>query len=727
MAIFIYKEYKVEPQRFIYYLMKISTKERDHIKDSFQKLENRMDLLDLLNYVKRIYLSDKYVPFEIKQLTYYSNPRKALRYKTFKIAKKNGGQRIIAAPVKGLKLIQRCLNIIFQIVYTPHKSATGFVAGRSIYENALRHVNSNFILNIDLKDFFLSIDQARVWKRIQLPPFNLGTSENRLKLANIIAALCCTNLLVRRKNERDEWEEKKQNVLPQGAPTSPLISNAICEKLDIKLTALSKRFGLKYSRYADDITFSSMHFVYNEKSGFLEELYRIIIEQGFTINDKKFRIQTIGHRQEVTGLIVSHKVNVKREYIKNLRQILYYWETYGLEKANNIFKENYANEKGHIKNLENQMQSIIEGKLNFLSAIRGKDDNCYNKLKTRFNKLIQELEGENLSGYLDKDSEKYRNKSFNAPIIHSPQSLVKLLSKFSENNSALKYATHSWESGVMDGQFTSYKNFKEKLNIEFKEISSDLRTLNYKLWSKIYSFLLLENQNGQYSRKGQLTPYSWGTHGLNIGWSSVELEKWCEKNPGRDPYDYPLHEKRIFDRTQLSQFSQVVDIFKNEIEIRTEGNKLERIFIDLRKKHLGGDFVTPNYIGLKQLSFYTDVDLLTKGLNKIFREIGKRTNFPNVTISAENKINLGLVEISILQHKSYNLQLTSDEMISSIQSGDFGDIAGWFNNICDWSVESRFKDGNFRINFLTSNKKDPAKKGTDNVQGFTHILRFYKR
>src|SRR5690606_12979703 len=118
---------------------------------------------------------------------------------------------------------------------------------------------------------------------------------SRKKIANIIAALCCTEMEVERKDENGEWISVKRNVVPQGAPTSPVITNIICQKLDFLLTGVAKRFGLKYSRYADDITFSSMHNVYQPDSDFLKELKRIITEQGFHINVNKTRLQKDGY------------------------------------------------------------------------------------------------------------------------------------------------------------------------------------------------------------------------------------------------------------------------------------------------------------------------------------------------------------------------------------------------------------------------------------------------
>jgi len=452
--------------------MKLEQKHIDQIRTAFGKMQYREDLLHLLNEVKPLIYGEKTVPFELKQLTRYANPKlEGKRYAEFKIKKKSGSQRSIHAPVKGLKALQKTLACILQCVYEPHKAAMGFVREKSIVDNAKIHVGSNYVYNIDLKDFFPSIEQARVWKTLQLKPFNLNKASSvepqymkwedfkkeylkteeelvnfykgkgrmftntaygtiyvanffddkkdkyvlqgsaflktktgkslertlwlvnkipdtsRLDIANIIASLCCTEMEVERKNENGVWEKVKRNVLPQGAPTSPVITNIVCQKLDFLLSAVAKRFGLKYSRYADDITFSSMHNVYKPDSDFLKELHRIIAEQNFYIKESKTRLQKNGYRKEVTGLLVNEKANVQQRYIKQLRMWLYYWERYGYERASGFFLQQYIADKGHVKNGKPDMVNVISGKLDYLKMVKGADNELYLKLRNRFTNL----------------------------------------------------------------------------------------------------------------------------------------------------------------------------------------------------------------------------------------------------------------------------------------------------------------------------------------------------
>ena len=336
--------------------MEMLLSEKYKIRQLFADMNSKKNFLELLNFSKRIIYGDKFIPFEKKQLAYYiskdsikrKNNRKT--YTAFYIDKKNGDKRIIHAPVKGLKEIQKALNLIMQVVHKPNKNATGFVTNKSIVDNSSVHVEKNYVFNIDLKDFFPSIDASRIWGRLLIKPFNLGNSDKRKKIANMIKTLCTTDLEVERMVDGD-WKKEKRFVLPQGAPTSPTITNAICDRLDRRLSGLSRRFNLNYTRYADDITFSSDHNSYKNKNGekepiyyaessFRKELLRIITDQGFHIKESKIRLQKRAYRQEVTGLSVNNKINVSRKYIKDLRQTLHFWEIYGMKNAEEFIKKN---------------------------------------------------------------------------------------------------------------------------------------------------------------------------------------------------------------------------------------------------------------------------------------------------------------------------------------------------------------------------------------------------
>lgn len=435
-------------------------------------MQTSEDLLDLLNFSKSIIYGEKAIPFKLKDITFYCNPTRTIdhkwkffhQYQEFTIAKKSGGSRTIYAPKKGLKAVQRSIAFVFQCIFEPHKSTMGFTKERSIVHNAQLHINSHYVLNIDLKDFFPSVDQARVWKCLQLAPFNLNEATSRvfetftaeefrikypeqskkiktnkkfiicdfennyfkasnripkaarLELANMLAAICSTEMDVEAIQTNSSVEVVRKNVLPQGAPTSPILSNVVCQKLDHRLAGLGKRFGLLYSRYADDITFSSLHNVYQVDGEFQKELSRIIADQGFRINEKKTRLQKDGYKKEVTGLLVHGKVNVQKRYIKEMRMFLILWERYGYEKANRIYlKENNQTLNTLVKSNKAELQNTLEGKLNYLRMVKGSHSATYIKLKERFVALkpAKKIDSSERAAHIDKTLELLFNIGIN--------------------------------------------------------------------------------------------------------------------------------------------------------------------------------------------------------------------------------------------------------------------------------------------------------------------------
>jgi retron-type reverse transcriptase len=261
------------------------------------------------------------------------------QYFEFTIPKKSGEERKICAPTKQLKLVQKKIAQILELYYKPNAFCHGFVTGRSIVTNAEIHTNKNYVLNIDLEDFFPSIKLNRIIKAIENKPFNFSP-----EMAKIIARIAC-----------------KDGGLPQGSPVSPLISNICCERLDIDLNTFSVINKLSYSRYADDITFSGYRRIFDDN--FFSDLGKIIGgKHRFRIKESKTRIQTRNKRQEVTGVVVNDKLNVNRNYIRELRAMIHYFKM-GKAEKNAFF--------------------VISGKLEFLKMIKGKD-RVYRNLLAQF-------------------------------------------------------------------------------------------------------------------------------------------------------------------------------------------------------------------------------------------------------------------------------------------------------------------------------------------------------
>lgn len=351
------------------------------IINAAHKMSTSDDLLNLLNRIKRNELGDKAYPYSMYQLHLYCNPNRMQgRYHEFKIPKKhNKGVRLISAPNNGLKRLQMDVKTLLEAIYTPSPNTMGFIKGKSVVDNARHHLHQNYVLNIDLQDFFPSIVQPRVWKRLQLPPFSFNKN-----IASIIAGICCIKEPI-----TIEGKDGYRYVLPQGAPTSPVLSNAVCEKLDRRLRGLSKRFNVNFTRYADDITFSGMRNVFKHVD-FKDELRKIIEGQNFKINDSKTRIQVFGSHQEVTGLTVGEKVNVSKQYVRSIRSLLHIWERYGYDEAYKKYWNLYLRKKLTRKNQDfvPPIEAYLTGKLNYLKMVKGTDDSTYIRLNNLFLWLV---------------------------------------------------------------------------------------------------------------------------------------------------------------------------------------------------------------------------------------------------------------------------------------------------------------------------------------------------
>jgi hypothetical protein len=256
--------------------------------------------------------------FQPKALAYILYKKPALtKYSSFDFPKRGGGVRKINAPSPELKTLQRhlsdvlqnCAEEINQSRKWKDQLAHGFKRNRSIITNAIKHQKRRYVFNIDLQDFFPSINFGRV-RGFFIKDANFMLHP---KVATILAQIACYD-----------------NGLPQGAPCSPVISNLIGHVLDIRLCKLASADGCTYSRYADDITFST------NKSDFPssiakraagqshrwevgEKLLRTVTGAGFAINPTKTRMQYRNSRQAVTGLVVNRKVNIRTEYRRTVR------------------------------------------------------------------------------------------------------------------------------------------------------------------------------------------------------------------------------------------------------------------------------------------------------------------------------------------------------------------------------------------------------------------------
>ncbi len=316
-----------------------------------------------------------------KRLDYHLYSPSRPTYRTFTLKKASGGVCQIASPPKIILSFQRKLLQCLTEIVNPREPVHGFVLKRGVVTNARCHQQRRQILNIDVKDFFDSIHFGRVRGVFFKPPFSFP-----LNVATVLANICC-----------------RKGIIPQGAPTSPILSNLICRTLDRDLERLAQRHKCRYTRYADDITFStnlemfdqglveSLRILGSPNTNFASKLLHIFKKHDFRINEDKVRLNSAFESQRVTGLVVNAKVNLPRRFVRNIRAILHDCEKNGLAEADNRFRNGLDKKQRY--GVSPPLLKHIRGKLDYLRMVRGSGDPLFVKLALRAQRLSSVFKG----------------------------------------------------------------------------------------------------------------------------------------------------------------------------------------------------------------------------------------------------------------------------------------------------------------------------------------------
>ena len=397
---------------------------------SFSDIKNRNDFFRLLNIPK-------------KNMTYllYNKEKKGTEnsYQTFEIEKKSGGVRIIHAPNDELKFVQKRLaNLLWMTQKKIWKEnnikaniSHAFEEKKSIITNAKIHRNKKFVLNVDLEDFFSSFHFGRV-KGFFEKDNNFKVPED---VALIIAQLTCY-----------------QGSLPQGSPSSPIITNLICKIMDFRILKLAKKYKLDYSRYADDLTFSTNNTLFlSQETIFLKKLNKEIDRAGFKLNAKKTRLQFNSSRQEVTGLVVNKKISVPREYYKNTRAM-----------AHNLYKNGEFTINGVSGNI-NQ----LEGRFAFINQLDKFNNNLeYNNSlnlnNIEYQKYLLSLRRKEKNHHVMLQMLNAREKEYQKFLYYKYFYGNKLPTIVTEGKTDVRYI-----KAALKNLYKDYPNLIEKKNNEF--------------------------------------------------------------------------------------------------------------------------------------------------------------------------------------------------------------------------------------------------------------------
>lgn len=276
----------------------------------------------------------------LRWLTYHRRASAVVHYHRYSIPKKTGGTRAISAPKPALARAQRWIldHVLAKLESEPE--AHGFVPGRSIVSNAKPHVGHAVVVNLDLSDFFPTL----TFRRVKGLFTKLGYSEH---VSTVFALITTEPPRVRAELDGKVWGVALgERVLPQGACTSPAITNAICRRLDRRLRGLARRHGFSYTRYADDLTFSGSD---RGKVGLvLKSVRAILADEGFVEHPTKTRVMGRGRRQEVTGITVNDKIALSRAERRRLRATLFNAARHGLQTQNRDAHPDFA---AHLRGL----------------------------------------------------------------------------------------------------------------------------------------------------------------------------------------------------------------------------------------------------------------------------------------------------------------------------------------------------------------------------------------
>jgi RNA-directed DNA polymerase len=343
------------------------------------------------------------------------------RYREFTIPKKSGGTRRICAPRIALLKLQRDILRLLQHDYRPRAHVHGFVSGhqRSIVSNARQHVRKRWVLNLDLEDYFETIHFGRIRGRLMAPPYQYPD-----KIAQFISHIACF------PTEKEvNGSIRNTSVLMPGGALSPILANIVTDRLDAELSRYCRQLGCTYTRYADDISISSNRRTFPAPIGrftstesqnevILSDTFQQMIEDnGFKINHSKTRLLGKTIQQEVTGLVVNEKVNVKRKFVRSIRAMLHDWEVNGYAAASTRHFTEKRSNRGRLPQQEStNFEWTVRGKIEFLRQVKGSTDQVFRRIAARFNgvcsgqpfaiPLVEDTEVLNASvWYLENDTD----------------------------------------------------------------------------------------------------------------------------------------------------------------------------------------------------------------------------------------------------------------------------------------------------------------------------------
>lgn len=662
-------------------------------------------------------------PGLIRTALYVGNRRQY--YTLNEIPKRSGGVRTIHAVNGRLRVLQKVAYNWLSNNYSPRHEAKGFVIGGGIIENAKIHRNKKLVICYDLKDFFPSITFARVQGMFMSFPFEFAKPK-----ATLFAQICCL--------------PDENGPIPQGGVTSPFVSNMICRRLDTRLHKLAIIKRMQYSRYADDLTFSTDDNVNYEK--FTKIVKDIIEDEHFELNEEKSRIRTIGDRQIVTGIVVNEGLNVNRKYIRSLRATLHNCYMHGIlsqidkktkykdpwntcSPIKKIANKNYILYKNgksiEIKAAKEKFMEHLLGRIQFIGHVAKSNEHLnpihYNKRKEIFKKLKNMHDkvklNEGISGRIAWQAKNALNKHRNNSLIEE----IKEYSRnelndfvFEQKKSDPRYFTSSFSEGDIMKYRDEVSNFAQYPSPTNEMVMQYLNSL----------------KDSENTVLGKLV------HNTTISMGQFNNFK---KQFGKDKFKLPKRLRDSFDifintdvlnfikdkKTNFNTFSDerfventIYKFKRNTRFSNTKGTKMKDE-TDLVKtikrafKQNNPNNIEINVDEINAFGFYTDVTRVKYALKLIIESMLDNSN--GNTVFCKTEIQNKAIEIFDDNPEPLNILPNRDFVHGKLRKAIYYLIA-----LCDYSIIANFNNGGWKeINMM----KDEV---TDSVEyhGFTHRLTF---
>lgn len=677
-----------------------------------------------------------------------SNNRSNL-YSCISIPKKSGGDRLLFIPEKKLKWVQRSINQVFSHITERKKCVKGFERGESIVTHARHHTHKRWVFMIDIKDFFPSITWGRVYGMFQAYPFEASTDVARI-LANLVVY---------------------DNSLPQGSPCSPLLANMVCRAMDSFLLAWARKNGFYYSRYADDLTFTTNQRECTDSQQ--QEIEQIVQKSGFRINKEKTRLLARYKRQLVTGLVVnSGKVNIPREQYRNLRALLHNVARFGWAtqlhrkiftdskmlaqyRRGTLSKEQVERirEKQRIDHclltplvrLPNpstiqRLQRIIRGKIEFIGQVSGKNSRRYLTLRSMFELVCHAGQGERAllamttsRRILSKNYAEFRSVVEGAKNSDEVASIKLLRSILKQHQEVPEL---QWLLAASDG--TSFDKLKgQALEAFYASQLSGARTAEF------FRFFL----NDEYFR-GLLHPPLPSTITTDVLLANCERAflarreelpnklkekinnflKECKQIVGQYPQQHPW-ELFNFRKTVLFGFKRETRFEASEVDdLETTSFKASiRKVCDAAAKYCERDDVQIDMKIRNFATIYADVAEIENGLRLILQSIVSNCQTGSVLVrglrraSSSSMAGIDQLYLDIIDQKAL---INREPTVSSMFNGKLQRALQTLRGHVGWEITANFAEtGYFHIDVM-SNQVEPI-VGAEGLAGLQHRIIFY--